>query len=110
MAQTEKAFLVVPLPPTERRAPSPPVPRRRPRKSSQTIADARHVRRAQMSTGGEPSVSKKSSVRFLVVLLCVPFTTAALVFADLVVIAQNTNSSTTQDESMNANMATPRRG
>ena len=55
-------------------------------------------------------MSKKSSVRFLVVLLLVTFTTAALVFADLVVIAQNTNSSTTQDESMNANMAAPRRG
>src|SRR5256714_1443047 len=65
--------------------------------------------RAQMSTGGEPSVSKKSSVRFLVVLLLVTFTTAALVFADLVVIAQNANSSSTGEDMQNANMSTPRR-
>src|SRR5437763_15854784 len=66
--------------------------------------------RAQMPTGGEPSVSKKSSVRFLVVLLLVAFTTAALVFADLVVIAQNANSSSTGEDMQNANMSTPRRG
>src|SRR5437763_8852387 len=65
--------------------------------------------RAQMSTGGEPSVSKKSSVRFLVVLLLVTFTTAALVFADLVVIAQNANSSSTGEDMQNANMATHHR-
>ena len=47
-------------------------------------------------------MSKKSSVRFLVALLFVTFTTAALVVADLGVLAQNAN--TTQDESMqNAN-------
>jgi len=54
-------------------------------------------------------VSKKSSVRFLVVLLLVTFTTAALVFADLVVIAQNANSSSTGEDMQNANMSTPRR-
>ena len=56
-------------------------------------------------------MSKKSSVRFLVALLFVTFTTAALVVADLGVLAQNAN--TTQDESMqnaNANAGTTRRG
>ena len=59
-------------------------------------------------------MSKKSSVRFLVALLFVTFTTAALVVADLVVLAQNANSSTTQDESMQnanaTNTGTRRRG
>jgi hypothetical protein len=59
-------------------------------------------------------VSKKSSVRFLVALLFVTFTTAALVVADLGVLAQNANSSTTQDESMQnanaTNTGTRRRG
>src|SRR5438270_6973707 len=70
------------------------------------IARARRLsaRHAQMLTGGESSVSKKSSVRFLVVFLFVTFTTAVLVVADLAVLAQNTNSSTTQNDSMqNAN-------
>src|SRR5438270_829988 len=59
-----------------------------------------------MLTGGESSVSKKSSVRFLVALLFVTFTTAALVVADFAVLAQNANSSTTQDNTgmQNANM------
>ena len=49
-------------------------------------------------------MSKKSIVRYLVVLVFAVFTSAVLVVADLGALAQNTNSSTTQDESM---MSTP---
>jgi len=49
-------------------------------------------------------VSKKSSARFLVVLLSVALATAALVFADLCVFAQDTSGGTTQ----NANAAKPK--
>ncbi|MDT7689784.1 MAG: hypothetical protein QOE46_2543 [Acidobacteriota bacterium] len=49
-------------------------------------------------------MSNKSNLRFLVVFLSAAFATAALVFADIGVLAQNTNSSTTGDSAQNANM------
>jgi hypothetical protein len=56
-------------------------------------------------------VSNKSIVRYLVVLLFAVFTSAVLVVADLGALAQNTNSSTTSDDSMqNTNMTPTRRG
>jgi hypothetical protein len=59
-------------------------------------------------------VSNNSKLRFLVVLLFAAFATAALVSADIGALAQNANSSTTGDASMqnsNDNMtAKPRRG
>jgi hypothetical protein len=48
----------------------------------------------------EKSVSKKSSVLYLVVLLCAVFTAVTVVTADVGVLGQNTNSSTTEDHSM----------
>jgi hypothetical protein len=58
-------------------------------------------------------VSNNSKLRFLVVLLFAAFATAALVSADIGALAQNANSSTTGDASMqnsNDNMtAAPRR-
>jgi hypothetical protein len=63
--------------------------------------------RAQILTGGEASVSNKSNLRFLVVLLSAALATAALVFADIGVLAQNTNSSTTAEAgAQNANTTT----
>jgi hypothetical protein len=59
-------------------------------------------------------VSNNSRLRFLVVLLFAAFATTALVSADIGALAQNANSSTTGDASMqnsNDNMtASPRRG
>lgn len=57
-------------------------------------------------------MSNKSIVRYLVVLVFAVFTSAVLVVADLGALAQNTNSSTTQDESMMSTptMAPTRRG
>jgi hypothetical protein len=55
-------------------------------------------------------VSNKSNLRVLVVFLFAAFATAALVFADIGVLAQNTNSSTTNDSMQNANMTTRHRG
>jgi hypothetical protein len=59
-------------------------------------------------------VSNNSKLRLLVVLLFAAFATAALVSADIGALAQNANSSTTGDASMqNSNdnmMASPRRG
>jgi hypothetical protein len=59
-------------------------------------------------------VSNNSRLRFLVVLLFAAFATTALVSADIGALAQNANSSTTGDASMqNSNdnmMASPRRG
>jgi hypothetical protein len=57
-------------------------------------------------------VRNKKNLRFLVALLSAAFAVAALVFADLGALAQNANSSTTGDESMqnsNANMSGARR-
>jgi hypothetical protein len=63
--------------------------------------------RAQILTGGEASVSNKSNLRFLVVLLSAALAAAALVFADIGVLAQNTNSSTTAEAgAQNANTTT----
>ena len=45
-------------------------------------------------------MSKKSIVRYLVVLVFAVFTSSVLVVADLGALAQNANSSTSQDESM----------
>jgi hypothetical protein len=55
-------------------------------------------------------VSKKSIVRYLVVLLFAVFTSAVLVVADLGALAQNTNSSTTDDSMQNENTTPTRRG
>jgi hypothetical protein len=56
-------------------------------------------------------VSKKSIVRYLVVLVFAVFTSAIFVVADIGALAQNTNSSTTEDPSMqNTNMTPTRRG
>lgn len=50
-------------------------------------------------------MSNKNNLRFLVVVLAAAFAIAALVFSDTAVLAQNTNSSTTGDDSMqNSNM------
>jgi hypothetical protein len=48
-------------------------------------------------------VSNKSNLRLLVVLLFAAFATAALAFGDFGALAQNTNSSTTGDASMQSN-------
>ena len=56
-------------------------------------------------------MSKKNIVRYLVVLLFAVFTSAVLVVADIGALAQNSNSSTTEDESMqNTNTTPTRRG
>jgi hypothetical protein len=55
-------------------------------------------------------VSNKNSLRFLVVILSAAFATAALVLTDVGALAQNSNSSTTEDSAQNANMTAPRRG
>lgn len=51
-------------------------------------------------------MSKKSSVLYLVVLACAVFTAVTVVAADVDLLAQNTNSSTTADESMTQNTNT----
>lgn len=56
-------------------------------------------------------MSNKSIVRYFIVLVFAVFTTAVLVTADIGVLAQNANSSMTQDDSMqNTNMTPMRRG
>jgi len=58
-------------------------------------------------------VSNKLNLRQIAVLLFAVFATAALVLADVGALAQNSNTSTTTEESMqngNAQMSTPRRG
>lgn len=47
-------------------------------------------------------MTKKMSLRFLIVLASVAFTAFVTVFADYGVLAQNTNSSTTQDDTTQA--------
>ncbi|HYH86469.1 MAG TPA: hypothetical protein VEX60_13535 [Pyrinomonadaceae bacterium] len=56
-------------------------------------------------------MSKNNIVRYLVVLLFAVFTSAVFVFADFGALAQNANSSTTEDASVqNENTTPPRRG
>jgi hypothetical protein len=58
-------------------------------------------------------VSKKRSILYLVVLACAVFTAVTVATADLSALAQNTNSSTTDDTSMqnsNENATPTRRG
>jgi hypothetical protein len=55
-------------------------------------------------------VSNKQSLRFFAALLFAATACAALVLADVGPLAQNSNSSTTEDSAQNANTMAPRRG
>jgi hypothetical protein len=69
------------------------------------LTRAEAVKRAQRLTGGEINVSKILSTRFLVILPTLALAIFALFAADAGALAQNTNSSTTQDNTANTNVA-----